>query len=338
MVLVYKISKFVHFVDIRTMQTFEIDEKAYYKHEFAATLSRDRLSEFIVINIENVDNDNNSSRAAIRQKFRQVQVEIARKEDFGVNDRTFIVNTHLGEILNFNDTVLAYDLTRNCLSEIDDFQVLDPYLPDIIIVRKTFPKFRKRQKSRFWKLKHLNKEKNDEKEDKVENPFSSDDEPEEESKKPAKKAKKMNKNKLKKQDKLDHKNDKDYEYFLQDLEDDPELRANVNLYRDDDVIAQLEKQIGSLKLEDEPVEQIDGRTVKTAPRKTAAGKEKQVESAQERAKNKAILKASIAKNKGDDSEGSGWESVEEDAPAIKLTELLGNMKLDAGSDDDEDHN
>lgn len=140
----------------------------------------------------------------------------------------------------------------------------------------------------------------------------------------------------KKQDKADHKNDKDYEYFLQDLEDDPELRANVNLYKDDDVIAQLEKQIGNLKLEDAPVKFGD-RDIKTAPRKTAAGKEKQVESAAERAKNKAILKASIAK-RAEDAEGSGWESVEEDAPSIQLTELLGNMKIadDSPSDDDEE--
>jgi nonsense-mediated mRNA decay protein 3 len=54
------------------------------------------------------------------------------------------VNTHLGEILNFNDTVLGYDLLRNCLSEIDDFQKLDQYLPDIILVKKTYPRFRKR--------------------------------------------------------------------------------------------------------------------------------------------------------------------------------------------------
>jgi nonsense-mediated mRNA decay protein 3 len=113
MVLVYKVSRFVYIVDIRTMQTYELDEKYYWKYEFKALLSRDRLSEFVVINIENVDNDNNSSRAAVRQGFRQVQVEIARKEDFGVNDKTFIVNTHLGEILNFNDTVLGYDLLKN---------------------------------------------------------------------------------------------------------------------------------------------------------------------------------------------------------------------------------
>jgi nonsense-mediated mRNA decay protein 3 len=73
-----------------------------------------------------------------------VQVEIARKEDFGKNDRTFIVNTHLGEILNFNDTVLGYDLLQNQTSDIDDFSKIDQYLPDIILVKKTYPKFRKR--------------------------------------------------------------------------------------------------------------------------------------------------------------------------------------------------
>ena len=66
MVLVYKISKFVHVVDIKTMQTFEIDKSNYWKNCFKATLGRDRMSEFVIINIENVDNDFNSSRAAIR--------------------------------------------------------------------------------------------------------------------------------------------------------------------------------------------------------------------------------------------------------------------------------
>lgn len=66
MVLVYKISKFVHIVDIKTMQTFEIDGGKYHKHMFKATLSRERMSEFVIINIENVDNDFNNSRAAMR--------------------------------------------------------------------------------------------------------------------------------------------------------------------------------------------------------------------------------------------------------------------------------
>lgn len=125
MVLVYKISKFVHIVDIKTMQTFEIDKAAYWKNCFKAALGRERMSEFVIINIENVDNDFNNSRAAMRQKFRQVQVEIMRKADFGVNDKTFIVNTHLGNVLNFNDTVLAYELGQNMLSDIDELAVTD---------------------------------------------------------------------------------------------------------------------------------------------------------------------------------------------------------------------
>ena len=86
-----------------------------------------------------------------------MQVEIARKEDFGVNDRTFIVNTHLGEILNFNDTVLGFDLEHANYAEIDEFKKNDNtnQLPDIILVKKTFPKYRKKQKNRFWKLKHF---------------------------------------------------------------------------------------------------------------------------------------------------------------------------------------
>jgi len=66
MVLLTKITNAVHMVDIKTMQTHEIDKASYWQHEFRSVLGRDRLSEFVVMNIENVDNDNNSSRAAIR--------------------------------------------------------------------------------------------------------------------------------------------------------------------------------------------------------------------------------------------------------------------------------
>lgn len=51
-VLVYKISKFIHIVDINSMQTFEVDGMAYWKTPFKALLTRDRLSEFIVMDIE----------------------------------------------------------------------------------------------------------------------------------------------------------------------------------------------------------------------------------------------------------------------------------------------
>ena len=50
--------------------------------------------------------------AASKQKFKMVRLELARASDYGHNDTTFIVNTHLGEVINYNDTVLAYDLNQ----------------------------------------------------------------------------------------------------------------------------------------------------------------------------------------------------------------------------------
>jgi len=49
-------------------------------------LNRERLTEFIILDIEKVDTNMNDSRAAIKQKFKQVRVEVARASDFGVNE------------------------------------------------------------------------------------------------------------------------------------------------------------------------------------------------------------------------------------------------------------
>lgn len=119
LVLVYKISTFVNVVDVFTMRTYEIDQTAYWKHGFTSLCGRDRLTEFVVINIENADHDVNVSRAAAKQRFKMVQVEVARQQDYGRNDKTFIVNTHLGEVLNYNDTVLGFDLEATNLMQMD---------------------------------------------------------------------------------------------------------------------------------------------------------------------------------------------------------------------------
>jgi nonsense-mediated mRNA decay protein 3 len=66
LVLVYKISKFIHIVDINTMQTYEVDRENYWKHPFKAIMGRERLTEFIVIDIENIDTSFNDSRAALK--------------------------------------------------------------------------------------------------------------------------------------------------------------------------------------------------------------------------------------------------------------------------------
>jgi nonsense-mediated mRNA decay protein 3 len=74
-----------------------------------------------------------------------VQVELARADEFGKSDRTFITHTHLGEFINFNDTVLCYDLNQTTVQELEDFDTNQRHaLPDVVIVKKSYPKIRKR--------------------------------------------------------------------------------------------------------------------------------------------------------------------------------------------------
>ena len=121
LVLVYKVTTSVHFVDIHTMRTIEIDGPTYYKHQFTPVCSRERLTEFVVINIEDVEFNVDTTRAAAKNKFKMVRLELARASDFGQSDKTFTANTHLGEFINYNDTVLAYDLAQITHVALDEY-------------------------------------------------------------------------------------------------------------------------------------------------------------------------------------------------------------------------
>lgn len=84
--------------------------------------------------------------------------------DFGINETTFWVNTHLGELITYNDCVLGYDLEQINNNTLDQIKQVHPQLPDVILIRKYFPKYRKNlnKHKRNWKLKHLTKEEQEE--------------------------------------------------------------------------------------------------------------------------------------------------------------------------------
>lgn len=105
----------------------------------------------------------------------------------------------------------------NELEELDDKHPVPP----VVIVKKTYPKFRKSQKHRLWKLKHLEKEGLDD------NNIHT----------------KRDKNQANKQK-------KDYEMFLQDIEEEPEIRQQIDLFRNDDIIKQLESKLAGMNLEE----------------------------------------------------------------------------------------
>jgi len=123
-------------------------------------------------------------------------VAVVRASDFGRNDKQFFGKTHLGNVLRVGDSALGYDISTLNANSSHFERGRGGNLPDFILVKK-FYHIRK-QKKRSWKLQDLPKE--------VSESYKKKDVP--------------------------MRDTEDYEYFLRELEEDKELRANVNLYKD----------------------------------------------------------------------------------------------------------
>ena len=132
-------------------------------------------------------------------------MELVRASDFGTSDQeTIIVNTHLGEFITYNDTVLCYDLSLMTIQELEDFDNTHKRkLPQVVIVRKAYPKVRRHQKKRIWKLQRMD----------MEAPDSTD----------------IHEGKKKKA--AASTVDRDYQDFLNDIEEQPDMRQNIMLFK-----------------------------------------------------------------------------------------------------------
>lgn len=131
-------------------------------------------------------------------KYIHAEAEVARNSDMGANDITFHTVTHLGALLHPGDSVLGYHVLATNFNDDDLLPLRGKALPDVVLVKKVFPNRRKSRgrKKRPWMLKGLDKEVDD----------------------------------WKKPEAL--KNAHDYEEFLKDLEEDPEFRSHITLYKD----------------------------------------------------------------------------------------------------------
>ncbi|CAK9112009.1 60S ribosomal export protein NMD3, partial [Durusdinium trenchii] len=233
-----KVSNALHFIDPISCQVGDLSAENFWRNPFRAVLGSPSLVSFTVLDVEIIERPlegANQRRKALpapvagpgggrkrrRNKGGQTilnehgvnksprhalaLVEVAKDEDFGVNDRRFRVMSHLGFILKPGDSVLGYDLSTSNIND-SDVEHLNPKteMPDVVLVRKHYPKWRKRAKQRAWKLRSM-----------VNNVteggvagfglVSTND------------------------DTLD----RDREQFHRDLEEDEEMRERINLYKDE---------------------------------------------------------------------------------------------------------
>jgi len=192
LMLCYKVSTAIRLMDPITMRSFDIAPEHYFKRPVKSISTRQHMTEFIVLNIELVEEaklGTPQNRNVGSRKHALADIEVARVQDFGVNDERYIVRSHLGNILRIGNRVMGYDLRYLNLSGLDSEHV-DVARADFFLVRRSY---KKRKGWRSWELLRMDKTANDD-------------------------GKEVN-------------DDKDMEAVKQDLEEDEELRKNVNMYR-----------------------------------------------------------------------------------------------------------
>jgi nonsense-mediated mRNA decay protein 3 len=152
--------------------------------------------EYIVLDVEVVSSEVNVGGS----KYALADAQVARVSDFGKNDTIFNVRTHLGHLLNPGDYALGFDLYGANSNDMELDKYKGMVVPDVILMKKSYEekRQRKRGKPRAWKLKSLGMEVDDTT------------------------AKGRNE---------EEKRDSEYEQFLRDLEENPEMRFNISLYR-----------------------------------------------------------------------------------------------------------
>lgn len=246
-----RVGNSIHLLDPSTLQSAEITSPIYWRAPFDSLATVSELVEFTVLDIE--------PSGVTRGKYVLADAQVAPARAFrsglataqpskrrrnrhademdvdgdgdmeideniaGGTDAIYHTRTHLGGVLQPGDTVLGYYLSRANFNS-DAFAALDSgRIPDVILIKKTFPNRRRKPRHRNWKLRSIAKEAED---------VAGEENDREESKK--KKSSAAGRGALGRRGGLDSARvEADYEHFLRDLEEDPELRATVNLYRAD---------------------------------------------------------------------------------------------------------
>lgn len=197
LVLVSKVSMAITLIDPFTLQTAELSAGLYWKYPFQALMSVKQGTEFFVLDVEKTQER--------KGKWCLADATVARSADYCHNDNTHFVRNHIGNFLQPGDLALGYDLGNAVFNDnlVAGHKNLE--LPDFILFKKTYSK-RNRSKRRLWRLKRLNMELDETLVDTANN----------------------------KRVALDPiaRMAAEQEEFLQDLEQDQELRSNINIYKD----------------------------------------------------------------------------------------------------------
>ncbi|KAI0165035.1 NMD3 family-domain-containing protein [Xylariaceae sp. FL1272] len=193
-VLCHRIGTSVYLLDPNTLQTADVSAPVYWRAPFTSLLEARDLVEFIVMDSEPM--------GPTKGKYSLAEVQVARAADLGVNDKTYFARTHMGGLLHAGDSVMGYMLSGTIFNNpqfeaIEQSNTYSSRIPDVVLVRKHYAN-RKKNRKRQWKVKRMAKDEGELL------PKKADQE----------------------------RMDREFEQFLQEIEEDEEFRSGVALYKD----------------------------------------------------------------------------------------------------------
>lgn len=200
-VLVTRVSTSVFLIDPFTLQTAELSGQLYWKDPFMPLMSFKQGTEFTVLDIEKSDTHKANQP---RSKWCLADATVVRSSDYGVNDNSHFIRTHIGNFLHPGDLALGYEVGSAVFNDTLTAGHKRLELPDFILFKKTYSK-KNRSKRRQWRLQRLNMELDEAAAEVA--------------------AKKVSMDPIARMA-------AEQEDFMQDLEQDKELRQNINIYKD----------------------------------------------------------------------------------------------------------
>ena len=249
--LCFKQANTLHFIDPISFEMKELDSNTYWRYELKSYVNRSCMSEFLILSceeeinykklsnenskmdIDNINKSNNKGKnnensiyenihqnKINEKKFKIVNVKCIK--NLSKNDDEIVeIRTFLGRKMHPGDIYLGYDLREINLSEDLELNLKKKTekIPDVIFVKKKYKNYR-----RIFKLKHLNMEVDE-------------------------------RNKKDKNRKNQRK--KDEEDFMEEIGENKELREEIDLYRDEKAIQELEKRISNLGIEEKDLNDSD---------------------------------------------------------------------------------
>ena len=167
LVMVKSITNVINLIDPQSGQTAQLSADVFWRDPLRPiiTAARSRMTRFVVLGKEAIVLERNVSKrsASRKQRNRLASLTLAREIDLGINDNQYEERSNVGYLMKAGDVCVGYDLTETQLVD-DEAESMrsSGKLPNVIVIRKLYGGVAtgdaEAAKKRLWRLQRLDVE------------------------------------------------------------------------------------------------------------------------------------------------------------------------------------